>query len=326
MRYLTHKGRGAFLTFLAPDDGGRSGNNSGSSSNVGTVDVETLFKDIPFDELDNKTQQAITKARDTLKAEFATLQKKSIDDPEQKQKVDQLQRDLQKFQSERDQALDKLTKLTGSSGKEPTEDEYLTVAQTTLRKSGFSEEDVKKQAPIYAEMLKGQLQVFRKELGKDFGPVVGTVLAQEARSAFEEAQERDSSGMLGVPEVAEKVWQQILGRVKVGQPSNSDLVLNLAKIAWMDHTTELRNKGEEIPALRTSPKSDKTEMNTGFSFPGATRTATQPTARVTDNSNKPRHEMNADTEAAVTTTFKELYRTTGVAPENLKPKFEKGRK
>lgn len=321
-----HNGRGVFkiLRFLAPDGGGNSGGGSGDSSNAGTVDVDLLFKDIPFDELDSKTQQALKATQDKLKTSFANLQKQSVDSPENKNRIANLEKQARDFQSSTDQLKDQLKVLLGGSPSgTPTEDEYLKSAQDVLRKSGFSEDEVKKNAPVYVNLLKSQLSIFKTELGRDIRPMAASVIMGEAQTAFESALDSDASGRLAIPEVAQTVWEKVQERAKQGGQVTSDLVINLGKIAYADHADKLRGEGKDVPI--PAPRSSSTaSMNTGgFTFPGAGRVGSgmSPVVRHSDQ-NTAKTTMNADTEAAVEVTFKNLYRDTGVAPKHLKSKFE----
>lgn len=316
---LIHKARRMF--FFDAEGGGKSGGggSGGGSSTTETVDVEKLFEGIPFDELDDKTQKQLEGLRSTLKTSIATLQSKSIDDPKNAEAIEGIKKQARDFQSQKDILQSQLDKITG--GKKPEEDDYLEAARNTLKRAGIPDADVEKQAPLYAQLLKDSLVVFKKDLGKDLGPVIGTVVMQQSTSAFEMAQQMDEDGLMAVPEVAELVWGQVKGRAESGQPSTPELVLNLAKIAFVDHNTELRKKGEPAVELQRSKSPDPASMNTGFSYPGAGRGgAGRPIVTAAPDANAPKTRMNPETEAAVAATFQHMGRESGIFPPGFEPK------
>lgn len=310
MRDWISKGRG-LLRFYGPSDDGKSGGGgaNGGSSGVGAGDDP--FKDIPLDELDEATRTAITKGR----AQIATLQSLPTE-------LEATKKQLRDFQSKADQMQAQLKKLTG--GDKPVQDDYLQAAKDVLKQQGYDDKNIDQLAPVFANLLKSNNQILKKELGADLRPMAGAVISQESRAAFETAQEADDQGILGIPEVAEQVWQQVQERSKQGQPSNDVFILNLAKIAYVDHVAALRKEGKELPALQpTMPTTPN--VNTGsFTYPGARASASaRPVAQPADNGTKAKSTLNADTEAALAATFKELGRETKVFPKQFTPAAKK---
>jgi hypothetical protein len=168
-------------------------------------------------------------------------------------------------------------------------------------------------------MLKSHTQILKKELGRDLGPMANSVALTGAKDAFEEAQQRDDMGLLQIPEVAEQVWKQTQDHVTKGGIANSDFVLSLGKIQYFNHIQKLKADGKELPELFKS-NGAPSSVNP-FSFPGAARVGagSKPLGEQPRSGNEPKTTLNADTEAALATTFKALGRDTSVYPEKYKP-------
>lgn len=313
MRNWLHKARG--LMFFAPDGGESGGGSSGAASGgKPTVDVEKLFEGIPLDELDDKTKQILVTAKKTIGEGFATLQKSTNDE------VANIQKQARDFQSAKDKLQQQLDVLTGGDNNKAKDDVYLKAAENVLRQQRYTEDQIKQHAPVFAEMLKQNNQILKKELGQDLGPMAQTVALNDAKGAFEEAQQKDTLGVLAIPEVAEKVWKATQDHVKKGNQAYPEFVLGLAKIQYMDYAAEQKAAGKEIPALFNG--SAPTNMNTGgFTFPNAGRVSggSRPLGEAPKDANTPRTTMNPDTEAAVASTFKTLGKETGVYPDKFKP-------
>lgn len=337
MRYLYHNGRGLFRTigmFFAPDLGGKSGSEPGDSPSGGatTLDVDKLLDGIPLDELDTKSREQLTKLQTSVKSIFAMLQSKSIDSPENAKLLEQARTQARDFQSQKDQLEAKLRAVLGEKAdldpNQLTDEKYLKVARETLKKAGYKAEEIETHAKLYADLLKGQLEIFKQDLGKDFQPMVGAVVLQQAKSAFEEACEQDEFGVMQVPEVAQEVWIQVQERAGAGGAVNPEFVLSLGKIAWVNHSAKLKKDNKTIPEL--TPRTTGTpNVNTGvFNFPGAGRSMPGggPIMTPAHDPNTPKHASNPETDAAVTATFKHIHTSTGVAPKHLKEGFEAKRR
>ena len=300
------KARG--VKYLKPDGGESGGGSSGTSASGGAqkIDLEAIFKEIPLDELDDKTKQTLLKAKEGI----ATLQKSHATE------VESITKQARDFQGQKDRLQQQLETLTGGR-REPNQDDYYKVAEDVLKKQGYSAEDIKRFAPVFAETFKSQSEILKKQLGKDLGAMAQSVAVQGAKSAFEEAQETDTTGVMAVPEVAEKVWNATKEHVSKGGVANSAFVLNLAKIAYVDHAESLRKAGKEVPELfKTNGVNNST-----FSFPGAGRSsgAARPLGETPRDPQAPKTVLNEDTEAAVAATFKKLGQDTGVYPKAYKP-------
>ena len=300
------QGKGVYSYFFAPDDGSGSGGSSGSSNGDGET-ITTPFDDIALDELDEQTRQAIEKGK---KDYIATLQRAAKLDID----LTHAQELSRRFQSEADRAKAEYEKVTGKSKSTKDDDPLLDGIRNDLKASGYKDEDVEKMAPTFLRMFTTFGGNLKQSIGKDLGPLASNVLGQQATTAFEQAQDIDPLGMLQVPEVAEHTWKHVQERIKTNQQTTPEIVLNLAKMAFMDYAADKAAKGEEIELSVAPQPALKKGVTTNFTFPGAGKI--RPTLPAS-NGEKTRTTLNADTQQALASTFKEMTRGTTVkAPIN----------
>lgn len=300
--------KGVYATrFFTPDDGSGSGGSSGSGNGEGES-ITTPFDDIALDELDEQTRQAIEKGKRDY---IATLQRAAKLDVD----LSHAQELSRRFQSEADRAKAEYEKVTGKSKTNKDDDPLLDGIRNDLKASGYKDEDVEKMAPTFLRMFTTFGGNLKQSIGKDLGPLASNVLMQQATTAFEQAQDNDTLGMLQVPEVAEHTWKHIQERVKTNQQTTPEIVLNLAKMAFMDYAADKANKGEEIELTVASKPDRKSGVTTNFTFPGASRI--RPTLPTSSGREGSKTTLNADTQQALASTFREMTRGTTVkAPIN----------
>lgn len=305
-------GRG-LMKMLAPDGGESGGGGGAQSGGKPAVDVEKLFADLPLDELDDKTKQTLTTIKKSIGDGFATLQTQT------QAELENIRKQARDFQSQKDKLQEQLDIVTG--GKQPKKDDYLAAAENVLRGQRYSEDQIKQHAPVFAELLKSHTQIVKRELGRDLGPMAQDVALGVARSSFQEAQQVDDTGIMQIPEVAEKVWKQLQDHVSKGGAANPDFVINLAKIEYVNHGKELRAKGEKLPELFQSNGATTTVTQPAFSFPGSRGVAagSRPLGETPKTGNEPKTQLNPDTDAALAVTFRAMGRDTNVFPQKYKP-------
>ena len=296
------------MHFLEENTGGGSG---GGASGGGSGETPpTPFDDIALDELDEPTRQAIEKGKKDFIATLQRANKLDVD-------LAHAQELSRRFQGDADRAKAEYEKITGKQkggGDEPNP--LLDGIRADLKASGYKDEDVEKMAPTFIRMFNTFGGTLKSAIGKDLGPLASTVLTQEATSAFEMAQGNDPMGMLQIPEVAEVAWKHVQERIKTGQQTSADIVLNLAKMAYMDHAAAKAAKGEPIEFTVVPASTDRKSMNTTFSYPGAGRIS--PTiAAIPQDGKGAKTVLNSDTAAALASTFKDMTRGTTIkAPIN----------
>lgn len=302
------KGTGYNLHFLTPDDGGGSGGGGGASGDTktGEEDIKTPFDDIDLEELDEATRTKITEGK---KQFIATLQRTTKLNTD----LEHVQSLARRFQGEADKAKAEYEKLTGK-GRNSDENPVLEGVKNDLKASGYADADVEKMAPTFLRLFKTFGGAIRTEIGKDLSPMAGSVLAQEATTAFTSAQNNDPLGALQIPEVAEKTWGLVQERIKSGTQTTPVIVANLAKMAFMDYAAEKAAKGEtiELRTFNTPAKPATPGLNTNFTYPGSG--TVRPTVTPT-REGQAVHVLNEDTQNALASTFGEMGRGTGVYPK-----------
>lgn len=303
--------------FLAPDDGGGTGGGDDGKQQQQTI--ATPFDNIKWDELDDETKTHLEQA----KADFVATSQQSA-----KLKVDfEHQAGLaRRFQSEADRAKAELDKVTGRSQQQDA-DPILTVVKDKLKAANYSEEDVAKLSPVFAAMFKDVGQVQRAQLGRDLAPLAGSVLTTEATNAFNMAKSNDPMGMLSDNIVAEQVWTLVQDRVSKGLETNADIVLNFAKMAWMDQAAAKIQKGEKVefaPTSSTPPGMIAAPAK--FTFPGAGANGLTPAFTRVPDPNAARTTLNEDTQNALAETFAALGTSTGLRPKAFPAKKSGGSK
>lgn len=331
LKYLL-TGGGLPWRFLAPDAGGGSGGagaSSGQSGNgaggegSGGETIKTPFDDLPWDDLPEEDRTKMEKA----KADFvATVQ--------QNQK---LSTDLEKTTQQARQFQSRLDRIEAQAKKEQKSkekaDPYLDVVTEELRGAGYTPEQIEAQAPVFARMFQRIGGVHKQEIGADLAPLAGTVLAQQATTAFQDAYASDRLGMFQVEAVSNQVWELVRGRVENNQPTDAQVVLNLAKMVWADHVAEHGMPEGFTPAGGGSGGAGAVLPNQppipGMRTGGFARTGggggMRPIASPTPEKDAPRHQLNDDTRQALAQTFRSMGSDTGVMPKAFKTAGKGGR-
>ena len=311
-------GRAFFQRFLDADKGGGAGGGGGAQSSGqpsgGAVESELdpkLFDSLPWDELDDATQETLKKIR---AGAVATVQS-NVKLKDDLQKTDRLARS---FQSEADSLKAEKSKQAPVKPDDP----YLTAVAEELQNAGYSAGDAQKLAPVFANMFKRVGVIHKEEIGKSIAPMATQVLASQAQNAFGVAQQNDPLGMFQVPEVAQAVWDLVKERVKAGAETTPDIVANLAKMAWADHQAKGLTTNGELPAAPPASAGMRTGGMTNFG-PGGVR----PIANPASDPNAPRTVLNDDTRQALATSFKNMLVGMDIAPTALKDAMKpKGKK
>ena len=192
----------------------------------------------------------------------------------------------------------------------------------TLKAQGYNQTQIDQQAPALAKVMGNLLPLFKASVGQDLAPLATTVIAQQNQNNFEAAMQTSAGQQLFAdPELAQHVWTVVGQQTANGRTFDPDAILNFAKMAYFDRQ---QAAGQPAPAPILQPSSSSffptvaqqpaaPNRSTGFSFPGAT--LLRPLVTNTGNGSGGSHAVNADTQAALATTFSEMARTTGVAPK-----------
>jgi len=307
--------------YLSPDSGVSGGGSqtggaggTGGQNGGGQGGAKTPFDDLPWDELDDVTKSQLEK----IKGEFvATLQKTTKLEGDLG-RTQELQR---RFQAD----FDRLKAEHDKRSAPPEKDEYLESVRKTLAESGYSKEEVDKMAPTFAAMFKNITGVQKKEIGVELAPMAATVLGREAEAAFYHARNADTLGMFEDNEIAQAVWDAIQERTKAGEPTNANVVGNLAKIYWADKQAQSRAKdpNQPNPPNPNEPKPFTFPgMRTGLTYPGA---GNSPQFNPPMDPNAPKHRLDNDTKAALETTFKIMTSGTDAMPKAFAKPAKGGR-
>lgn len=311
------------MYFFAPDDGGGNGggeSNSGQQGQQQQTTIVTPFDNLNLEELDDTTRAAVEKG----KAEFIATSQRATKLDSDLQHVTGLSR---RFQADSDRLKVQLEKLNGTKTPESA-DPLLDEVTQQFRAAGYKEEDFNKLAPILSNVIKKAGQQQREQLGRDLAPLATTVLVQEATSAFQAAREsnNDPLGMLQDNTVAEKVWTIVQDRISKGQETNIPIVLNLAKMQWVDEMANKAAKGEAPTIPKFTPPTIPNMNTGGFTFPGAgSNGLIAPIPRHVDP-NAARTNMNEDTQNALAETFANMGKADGIYPKAFQPKSKGGKK
>jgi hypothetical protein len=304
--------------YLSPDTGGSGGGSPAGAQgnggqNGGPGGAKTPFDDLPWDELDDGTKAQLEK----IKGDFVATLQKSTKLEADLTKTQDLQR---RFQAD----FDRLKAEHEKRNAPPEKDEYLESVRKTLTDAGYSKEEVDKMAPTFASMFKAVTGVQKKEIGHDLAPMAATVLGREAEAAFYNAQQSDTLGMFQDNEIAQAVWNAVQERTKAGEPTNANLVANLAKIYWADK--QAQSKTGPNPPTPPDPNAPKPfnfpGMRTGLTYPGA---GNAPAFNAPADPNAPKTKLDSDTAAALETTFKIMTAGTDAMPKAFAKKGGRSR-
>lgn len=271
---------------FAPDNGPTGGNPS-----VPPTQPDDPWKKVDLDGLDDESR----KAAEELKTQFATLQK-------EKEHNEQLAR---QHQSEKDRLAAELDKLRKTAAQAPNQPEPTAAERIEARllKGGVAPETAKAQAVLLADVLASESEILKQQLGSDLGPVVGITLKNQAERAFTVVQSTDTTGAMGIPEVAQSVWNTCEQMVANGQQVDAETVKRLAGMHVYQHLEKtganfatLQNLGQPpVNTGRPNPPQPPV-INTGFNYPGANFT---PRIQTTPDPTAPRHMLDSSTQAAL---------------------------
>lgn len=304
------------MRFSAPDAGGGSGGggdasgaakNGGGANDGGDLDPK-LFESLPWDELDDTTRTTLETIR---KASVATLQSKQHLDKEF-QRVDKLARG---FQGDKDRLEAELKKAQPQKQQQNQNDEVTEVLTGELKAAGYTDKDAEQLAPVFANMFKKVGAIQTAELGKSLAPMAATVLAGQAQDAFLSAQQQDPIGMFQIPEVQQGVWDLVRQRVDKGMETDPSVVLNLAKMVYVDHQVTKAGGGgngggggggggggNPPGILSATPPT----MRTGGLFAAGPGGTMIPIVNQVADPNAARTVMNDDTRNALATSFRAM--------------------
>jgi len=299
---------GRRIGFFAPDSGGSSGGTGDSSSgatgttgDTGDDKIVTPFDKLDLDEFDEDTKKELTAARATYVATLQEAKKTKAD-------LAHVSGLAKRFQSE----ADRLKAEHNKNDKKEPDDPYLEIARAELKAANYADADIAKLAPVFAGINRRSAEATRKQLGHDLSPLAGTVMAGEATTAFQQAQQNDRIGFMHIPAVAQKTWEIVQARIADGQPANEAVVSNLGKMVYVDFLAEEAAAGRTVvlPKPSATPPAMSTRPS-GFNYPGAGSSAFIPAVPKTPDPKAPRTTLNEDTQAALASTFNHLGRESG---------------
>ncbi len=254
--------------------------------------INDPFEGLDLELLDDKTKEAVTKAKAEL-AKIATLEK------EKKQ-----------FQSGYDQAMDAMGKLQSQleQQQQPKDKSDPNAAliedlYEEYRKQGVSDEVARKAAQSQAAVYRVTSKHLHSEISRSIAPVVSAVGEHSVQSAFEQA--RSVSSHLQVPDVAQEVWELVEKNARDGNLMDAGTIASIAKIKYLDFLENNPERATEFLPMKPTEAKPPTKFN----FPGAVAgNVTRPTA-VTGKTQKP---VSADVAAAVATTIHTIRQNFGL--------------
>jgi hypothetical protein len=257
--------------YFAPDKGG-AGNGGEPPSNQPEPGQSEKDKDpfaqIDLDNLDDKSKAAI----EALKGQFATLQTT----------VQQTTQQVRQFQSAKDKAeaeLNRVRSAVQDPAKATPQDPqkaFQNQVEALMVESGVAPDAAKAQAPIMAKLLAAQREQIMQEVGRGLQPVVGSVFGQQAENAFNTARALDRTGAFEIPEVAQAIWNSCQQIAQDGTTVTPETVKNLKAMHYLAHVEKNGGNFATLQNNRTVGGAVP-QMNTGFSYPGATFNPIQPT-------------------------------------------------
>lgn len=286
LRYLKYRG----MRFLAPDGvstgatGNPGANQGGATEGGGTAPVDP-FAGIDVNDLDVDSRKVIEKAKE----EFATLQK-NFKVAEAGRLAEEQQRKI--FQGKHDQLAAKL----GQQNQVDPEEQLRKKVVDILISKGIPQVQAETQAPVFIELNKEFAATLKGELGRDLAPFTGSVLNQQATSAWHQAMEQDSQGRVAAlqnPEVAQAVWTEVQNMVNAGQNVTPQTILNLRGMIYTDY---LEKGGEPVSAMQNTPPPSRLPNVGRPTYPGG---GNMPQRPMQADPNAPRYQLNAETSDAM---------------------------
>lgn len=308
---LKYNKYGARIFFAPPNDpagapgnpAANQGGHQGGGAGGAAPNADDPFSKIDFDDLPPEIKTQLISAKE----KFATLQTSS---QQSAQQLEAAQRQARDFQSRHDKLAADVQRLTGGQNPQQTQNPQEVLVkqiEDILIKRGVTPEQAKLQAPIHADLLAVRDETLKREIGTGLQPVIGSMLQQQANSAWQQVAANDRLNALQVPEVAQATWDGVLHLLSTGQQVTPEVVANLKNMHYSAHL-------EANPAFQTGaptltqqppmnqPPNQPTYPNTAtrFSFPGAGSFVTPPTQH---DPNAARTTLNAETHAALAATF-----------------------
>lgn len=294
----------AQLMFDPPQGNGQGEGGSGASNQQQQQQQTPTdpFADVDLDLLPENAREAIKQSRSTLQS----LQSQNANAQQFQTRAQELEAQLRETQAQLQQ------RTSPQSGKtEPTTQEGKLEAYYIA--NGLPEA----QAKSIAKMNKGAFEIFaegiKQEMGQQFSPIAGQVIANTAEDAFHSAAQADKVGWTQIPEIQQQLWDRVQQMAKQGQMVNPQVAENLAKIFWYDHQSNAGQTTSVVPFPIQQNQSPHSIPNMGnqnfqqqsrFSFPGA------------GSVNTPRNQGNGQTQMVDAETQAAINATTGSwAPE-----------
>lgn len=334
LRYMNGGGRlhrfSLGLMFHEPNTGANATPAAAGNSNAnnggqgGQQNPETsqpapgMWDAVNMDELDEGTRRVIEAARadhQRIATELVTVSQQRQQDAQRIQQLEQTGQQRQQQQQQNQPAA---------------EDPGLVRVKEYLRTQGYTPEQVNAQAPVFAGMFATMFPMFRDQIGRELAPLANSVIGNENTNNFAAAmQSPHGAALMADPAVAQAVWEVVEQQTAQGKTFSPDAVLNLAKMQYVDRTVLNPNPANNtnlnpgtppvsafFPSLTPATPTNRSTGGGNFSFPGAHMI--RPAVVGGTPTGQPAM-VNADTQAALASTFAELHRTTGVAPRAFQP-------
>lgn len=293
----------AQLMFDPPVGNGQGEGGTGASNQQQQQQAPTdPFADVDLDLLPENAREAIKQSRSTLQS----LQSQNVNAQQFQTRAQQLEAELNETRAQ----LARSTPPQSGTKPEPTTQEAKLEAYYIA--NGLPEA----QAKSIAKMNKGAFEIFaegiKQEMGQQFSPIAGQVIANTAEDAFHSAAQNDKVGWTQIPEIQQQLWDRVQQMAKAGQMVNPQVAENLAKIFWYDH----QSTGQQTTSVVPFPNQQNTphsipnmgnqnfQQQSRFSFPGA------------GSVNTPRNQGNGQSQVLDAETQAAINATTGSwAPE-----------
>lgn len=295
--------------FYGPEGGGGSGTGDGNNPdpkqqkpNEDDEEFVDPFEGVDLDLLPEEARKAIEKAREDLK------------------KVPKLVKQTRGFQSNYDKVqaeLQRLQRASEQSQQQPPNDPNKELTEFDLIVKDYMEEGVPKEAAERAARIimkhatrrEGAIQ---QHIAKTVQPVAVSSSITEATQNFQQIAQLDKR--LAIPEVAQKVWERVEKNAREGKVMSPDMISNLGKVFYMDALDAGEIKIEAPEPVRQQQQPD---INTRFTFPGATASVQRPQTRTFSSTD----DLDPETAAAVAATAKLMRQSfTGLKDQTGKRK------
>lgn len=274
--------------------GGNEGNQGQQQQNQNQQqELESPFKGIDLNLLDDQTRQSIQRAEAQLKDFHGRANQASIYQSEKDKVTAQLQLAQQSLQQLQNQSQQQQARQQQQA--EPTFEEELT---QTYIEGGLQPDQAKAAAAMQAKILGRFGNRFQQQQDQRFAPIIGNVVDSNTQRAFQEAIATDSHGLFQNQELAQKVWEQAEQLKQQGQLVSPQVLHNLARIYSFDmQSSGGLPQGNAQPFQQQQFLQPPMQQNqqTRFTFPGALSHVKQPNQQQQDN-------VDPETQAAMAAT------------------------